>query len=462
MKFPLPIAFLLTSLTSGFSTARVSSNVVPPSSKVRASSSPPLCMSKDSPSTEYDLPIFDLPLEFTLKVSSLVYSFGSLRKLVSDHEETFNPNLNNRQRKKKKIVKFGTPALVDTRFSADKIFPSTKMNNPVTAAAIKEFLDKNKKFFKHKQPNCNFEFVQAGTNEDPLWMAELLEELDTSFDADIVEFDDKFANERVLKTELVYSVIVNRSSKQIIIVFRGTVSPKDILQDAKFAQQTPPIVKEITDKKAKLHKGFSDYLLSKTRVEGTSQLDQILSVLKEVYAYKAPGRDYSDYELVITGHSLGGSLAQLLSFILAGWKEAEFIPKPVKAVTYASPVVGNKDFFSAYQDLEKENKVKHIRVSNNSDVMPGSPGMGITKFYKQTGVNIHLKENKKAEVKYENTKSILSQTSIAPLKRHSLFGAEGKSYHERLYGKDTETGVFINDHVLSKTVEQLYEEHAEL
>jgi len=88
--------------------------------------------------------------------------------------------------------------------------------------------------------------------------------------------------------------------------------------------------------------------------------------------------------------------------------------------------------------------------------------MGIMKSYKQTGVNIHLKENKKAEVKYENTKSILSQSSIAPLKRHSLFGDEGKSYHERLYGKDTETGAFINDHVLSKTVEQLYEEHSEL
>jgi len=277
MKFPL-IAFLLTSLTSGFSTARVSSNVVPPSSKARASSSPPLCMSKDSPSSEYDLPIFDLPLEFTMKgklviqlacdayaavgmslrhgrrrsavplrietngvenersavrsrynssclslwiyatittttiftVSSLVYSFGSLRKLVRDHEETFNPNLNDRQRKKKKIVAFDTPALVDTRFSADKKFPSTKMNNPVTAAAIKEFLDKNKKFFKHEELDVDFEFLQAGTNEDPLWMAELLEDLDTSFDADIVEYDDKFANERSLNTELVYSVIVNR------------------------------------------------------------------------------------------------------------------------------------------------------------------------------------------------------------------------------------------------------------
>jgi len=459
MKFPL-VAFLLLPLTSGFSTAGVSSNVVPLSSKARASSSPPLCM-KDSPSSEYNLPIFDLPLEFTLHVCDLVYGFASLRRLVSDHEETFNLNLNDRQRKKRKIVAFDTPALVDTRFSADKKFPSTKLNNPVTAVAIKEFLDKNKKFFKLKQDEHNFEFLQAGTNEDPLWLAEIVEKIGASFDADIVEFDDKFANESVLKTELLYSVIVNRSSKQIIIVFRGSANTKDWKRNLTFSQHTPPIVKEITDKKAKLHKGFSDYLLSETKVEGTRQLDQILSVLKEVYAYKTPDRDYSDYELVITGHSLGGSLSQLLSFILAGWKEAEFIPKPVKAVTYASPVVGDKHFFSAYQDLEKENKVRHIRVSNKRDMVPGTPGMGITKPYTQTGVNIHLKENKKAEVKYENTKSILSQTSRFT-KRHSLYGEEGKSYYERLYARDTKTGAFINDHVLSKTVEQLYEEHAEL
>ena len=143
-------------------------------------------------------------------VSNLVYGFAVLRTLVSDHEETFNPNLNDRQRKKKKIVAFDTPALVDTRFSADKQFPSTKMNNPVTAVAIKEFLDKNKKFFKQEPNNYKPEFLQDGSNEDNIWMADIVKDLGESFDADIVEFDDKFANESILKTELVYSVIVNR------------------------------------------------------------------------------------------------------------------------------------------------------------------------------------------------------------------------------------------------------------
>eukprot|EP00588_Corethron_pennatum_P013729 CAMPEP_0194269444 /NCGR_PEP_ID=MMETSP0169-20130528/3603_1 /TAXON_ID=218684 /ORGANISM="Corethron pennatum, Strain L29A3" /LENGTH=454 /DNA_ID=CAMNT_0039011087 /DNA_START=86 /DNA_END=1450 /DNA_ORIENTATION=+ len=452
MKFPL-IAFFLPTLTSGFSTARVSCNVVPPSSKARASSSSSLSMSKDSPS-EKDF------FKFTLKVSDMVYMFADLRKLVSDHEETFNLNLNERQRKRKKIVAFDTPALIDTRFAVDNQFPHAKMRNPVTAAAIKEFLDRNKQFFK-QELHGDLEFVYAGNNEDKIWMVDNLEKFDESFDADIVEFDDKFANEIYRKTALVYSVIVNRSSKEIIIVFRGSINRKDWLTNFKFALRTPPVIEEIANKKAKVHRGFSDYLLRKSKTEGNSQLDQILNVLKDVYAYTAPGRDYSDYKLVITGHSLGGSLSQLLSFILAGWKEAEFIPKPVTAVTYASPVVGNNHFFLAYQELEKANKVRHIRVSNKGDVITGTPGLNIIKPYTQTGVNIHLKKNKKAEVKYENTKSILSVVaSIFLGKKHSIYGVEGKSYFERLFQKDEKTGAFINDHVLTKTVEDLYDEYA--
>ena len=74
MIFPL-ITFLLPSLTSGFSSAEVSSNVVPPSSiKAHdASSSPPLCMSKDNPSSKFDLPIFDLPLEYTMQSKFVIW-----------------------------------------------------------------------------------------------------------------------------------------------------------------------------------------------------------------------------------------------------------------------------------------------------------------------------------------------------------------------------------------------------
>ena len=59
-------------------------------------------------------------------------------------------------------------------------------------------------------------------------------------------------------------------------------------------------------------------------------------------------------ETTATGHSLGGALTQLLAFVLAGSKEASFIPKPINAITFASPVLGKSgDFLKLFQELER-------------------------------------------------------------------------------------------------------------
>jgi len=183
-----------------------------------------------------------------------------------------------------------------------------------------------------------------------------------------------------------------------------------------------------------------------------SKLDQIIEVLKEVYAYKDEEEDYSTYDLYVTGHSLGGALTQLLAFLLAGMKEAEFLPKPIVSVSFASPVVGNEEFFLAHQDLEKEGKLRHVRVSNQNDVVPGTPGLG----YWQTGVNIHV-QDAKAEVGYPNTKTILSQLSLSSIARHSLQGK--KSYDERMYKEDGK-GKMLNEDILALSVDELYKQYA--
>ena len=109
--------------------------------------------------------------------------------------------------------------------------------------------------------------------------------------------------------------------------------------------------------------------------EGKSKFYQILATLKELYAYKdeEAGRDYSDYDLYVTGHSLGGALAQLLAFTLAGSKDSDFLPKPVTAISYASPQVGKSGYLRAFEKLEKDGKLRHIRVSNEGDVVPVAP-----------------------------------------------------------------------------------------
>lgn len=129
-------------------------------------------------------------------VSQLMYSFAELRSIVDDHEKTFNEGSDDT------LVEFDSPDLIDTRNSAANPFPAAKMRNPVTAVAVLEFVNKNEKYIK-----------DIGSDIDLVKMRTNLEELKGEFDAEIIEFDDEFAdNEGLskLKNTLVYSIVVNR------------------------------------------------------------------------------------------------------------------------------------------------------------------------------------------------------------------------------------------------------------
>lgn len=396
----------------------------------------------------------ETPLTSTLQISQLMYEFQDLRTIVSTHEKYFNMDLTESEKEEVGIVEFNTPALVDTRNSAANPFPAAKLKNPVSAAAVLEFLKLNTNYIRHEE-GSNMEFVPSGDNTELPFTAKKLTALQEKFDADIAEFDDEFANNG-LKSTLVYSIVVNRKSKRITVVFRGSVTPKDWLVDLRFFSSTPKIIQDFTgDGSIKIHKGFSGYLLDDTVAEGEAKIDQIISVLKELYAYKdeAAGRDYSDYSLYVTGHSLGGALTQLLGFVLAGSKKADFIPKPIIAISFASPVVGDsKGFLKAHQDLEKAGKLRHIRVSNQNDVVPGC-ALG----YTQTGVNMHAEEGKKMEIGYSNPKNVLTQLNLGSIARHNLEG-EG-SYYSRLYCKNGK-GELLNAKELEKSIDQLYADYA--
>lgn len=399
------------------------------------------------------------PFASTLEVSDLMYCFGDLRAIVKKHEMTFNEGLSTRVKKRRGLVEFDTPSLIDTRNSAANPFPAAKMKNPVTAAAILKFMELNAKYLRQDEGE-NFEFVRAGDNEDDPHLAERVAELQSTFDADVLEFDDEHTDIG-LRNTLVYSVVVNRKNKRITVVFRGSVKkPKDWIVNFRGWRTTvrsPKIIREFTDKRnLKIHKGYADYLLEKPIMEDKPKIEQIINVLKEVYAFKdeSNGRDYSDYELYVTGHSLGGALTQLCAFVLAGSEEASFIPKPINAISFASSVVGSSGYLEEFQNLEREGKLRHIRVSNENDVVAVQfPG------YKQTGVNFHVKEGEKMEVAYLNPKTLRSQARMDSGPKHSLVG-EG-SYESRLFVKD-ENGKFFNKEVLDKSIEQVYDDYVEL
>lgn len=101
------------------------------------------------------------------------------------------------------------------------------------------------------------------------------------------------------------------------------------------------------------------------------------------------------------------------------------------------PVLGN-DF---HQVLEKKGILRHIRVSNDGDLVPTKPFPG----YTQNGVNVHLYDEKKDVLKYRNTKRTNLLLIPKALENHML-----PMYESRLEKQPK------NKEILESTLEGLY------
>ena len=80
-------------------------------------------------------------------------------------------------------------------------------------------------------------------------------------------------------------------------------------------------------------------------------------------------------------------------------------------MTFAAPCVGNFDFNEEYKALEKRDFLRHVRISNEGDLVPTNniiPPFSIiikgnTKVYTQNGVNLLLRSDDKLVAEYRNT-----------------------------------------------------------
>lgn len=184
----------------------------------------------------------------------------------------------------------------------------------------------------------------------------------------------------------------------------------------------------------------TDYLFGEAGDTRETKFDQIVSILKQIYSKNK----YADYKIYITGHSLGGALTQLLAFTLAGSPHTADLPKPINAISYASPRVGNRYYLEKFKELESEGKLRHIRVSNDGDIVASVPSV----FYKQTGVNLHVRPGQKMEVGYLQDRNVLFQLNFKALSMHGL-----KTYHDRLFVEE-------NEDILGLSIEEIYEKYA--
>jgi len=161
------------------------------------------------------------------------------------------------------------------------------------------------------------------------------------------------------------------SQRALVLAFRGTANLNNNLNDADILHITPS--KHLFDELPHgylVHQGFqrqfhdlafeTGYPVQRTR-PGLGQYPLLEYVQQQLNAHKG-------YELIITGHSLGGAVAYLayLHFI----QKDAFINTRIRNVyTYGQPISGN-GALNDYVGTRMTNPTQILRVVGENDIVP--------------------------------------------------------------------------------------------
>jgi predicted lipase len=167
-------------------------------------------------------------------------------------------------------------------------------------------------------------------------------------------------------TQFIYSI---DKSGRLLISFRGTKCLNDLLTDIRITKDkcidicySPFYLKHyIKNNQPYIHAGFY----------------QMFNLMKyELYhiVRKYLETEANEYKIVITGHSLGGSLSIIASICLYINFHSYLKDDKLKLenITFGSPKVGNNEFSKLYKDLINNN----THYFHNSDPIPCVPLIG--------------------------------------------------------------------------------------
>ena len=141
-------------------------------------------------------------------------------------------------------------------------------------------------------------------------------------------------------------VTISHKQKRICFVFRGSNQLIDWVHDFL-------ICKREVECGGSVHLGFYKSLFA----------CDLYNNLKNDYLKLAD--EYPEYNIYVTGHSLGAGLATLFSYFIA-----DLLDKNITLITFASPRVGNKEWAN---NFEAKKNLRHYRFVNKKDIVTAIP-----------------------------------------------------------------------------------------
>lgn len=204
--------------------------------------------------------------------------------------------------------------------------------------------------------------------------------------SELVVFDDQADKGYREQTEMVYGISVDGIEERVMVIFRGSRTPADWAANKKFnGLVVPNPLKDLTQfandsslpEEVCIHEGFHEYLHKK---DGTDS--GIFETLMPILA------KHPTYSLWVTGHSLGGALASLFAVSAACRDD---IPKPVKCITHAQPLVGDVRLLQSVRRLEESNNLLLLRTRNCEDGVPAVPAFSTKPRFTYCHIGMELK-----------------------------------------------------------------------
>ena len=180
-------------------------------------------------------------------------------------------------------------------------------------------------------------------------------------------------------------ITLNHKEKRINIVFRGSDELTDWLYNFF-------ICKTKINENMYVHGGFYRLLYK------NNLYNELFDIIQSLLS------DHTNYNLNITGHSLGGALATLFGYLLSS-----DITNKINIISFASPRVGDKIWASSFNS--KEN-INHYRIVNQKDIVTAIPYI----YYCHCGNYINVSNNNLLNyvnmISYEDKNSIINYYNV--------------------------------------------------